>query len=158
MTSATSRLAALASHFLPSATTTSSPDHQPKSLQGPHIHQLSPTFFLPRAAEIEPDALAIYHVTANGNTIRRSYVDFADRARGLAYYLLKNGYKRVGILAPNTPAFLESIFGIAAAGGVNVGVNYRLKMEDIGYIMGFGEVSWYFSISGELRRRAYWTR
>ena len=27
----------------------------------------------------------------------------------------------MGILCPNTPAFLESIFGIAAAGAVNVG-------------------------------------
>jgi acyl-CoA synthetase (AMP-forming)/AMP-acid ligase II len=26
----------------------------------------------------------------------------------------------VGILCPNTPAFLESIFGVAAAGSVNV--------------------------------------
>lgn len=41
----------------------------------------------------------------------------------------------MGILCPNTPAFLESIFGIAAAGAVNVAVNYRLKHEDITYIL-----------------------
>jgi acyl-CoA synthetase (AMP-forming)/AMP-acid ligase II len=45
----------------------------------------------------------------------------ADRARGFAYYLKKKGYKKVGILATNTPAFLESIFGIGGAGGVIVG-------------------------------------
>lgn len=39
----------------------------------------------------------------------------------MAYYLKKHGFKRVGILCPNTPAFLESIFGIAAAGAVNIG-------------------------------------
>ncbi|GKT43825.1 putative acyl-activating enzyme 1, peroxisomal [Colletotrichum spaethianum] len=105
-----------------------------------HIHQLSPTFFLERAAAIEPDAEAIFHITANGRTLRRSYIEFADRARGLAYYLKKHGFKRVGILAPNTPAFLESIFGIAAAGGVNVGVNYRLKPDDITYMFDFAEV------------------
>ena len=63
------------------------------------------------------------------------------------------GWKKVGILCPNSPAFLESIFGIAAAGAVNVGklqgllcatipytnichkaVNYRLKQDDIAYI------------------------
>lgn len=33
----------------------------------------------------------------------------------------KRGFKRVGILCPNTPAFLESIFGIGAAGAVNIG-------------------------------------
>jgi acyl-CoA synthetase (AMP-forming)/AMP-acid ligase II len=134
MSGTTSRLAALASHFLPAP-------KDGNSFSGLNIHQLSPTFFLPRAAEIEPDALAIYHITANGHTIRRSYADFADRARGLAYYLKKKGFKRVGILAPNTPAFLESIFGIAAAGAVNVPVNYRLKVEDVGYIFIFGEVS-----------------
>lgn len=53
------------------------------------------------------------------------YSEFADRAKGLAYYLRKHGLKRVGVLATNTPAFLESIFGIVAAGGVIVPVNYR---------------------------------
>ena len=73
-------------------------------------------------------------MTANGKILRRSYQEAADRARGLAYYIKKHGYKKVGILCPNTPAFLESIFGIAAAGAVNVAVNYRLKHEDIAYI------------------------
>lgn len=41
---------------------------------------------------------------------------------------------------PNTPGFLESIFGIAAAGAVNVAINYRLKMEDISYIFEFSKV------------------
>ncbi|KXJ94415.1 hypothetical protein Micbo1qcDRAFT_159565 [Microdochium bolleyi] len=105
-----------------------------------HLHNLSPTYFLERSAAIEPDAKAIHHVTANGKTLTRSYVDFADRARGLAYYLVKNRLKRVGILATNTPAFLESIFGIVAAGGVIVPVNYRLKPDDVTYIFDFAQV------------------
>ncbi|KAI1376810.1 acetyl-CoA synthetase-like protein [Hypoxylon crocopeplum] len=105
-----------------------------------HIHHLSPTFFLERAAAIEPDAPAIYHVTANNKVLRRPYSEFADRARGLGYYLLKHGYKRVGVLATNTPAFLESIFGIVAAGAVLVPVNYRLKADDVTYIFDFAEV------------------
>lgn len=60
-------------------------------------------------------------MTANNKTLRRTYQEAADRARGLAYYIKKNGWKKVGILCPNTPAFLESIFGIGAAGAVNVG-------------------------------------
>ncbi|KAL4871738.1 hypothetical protein BDV12DRAFT_163677 [Aspergillus spectabilis] len=103
-------------------------------------HTLSPTFFLPRAAEIEPKAEAVYHITANNQILRRTYLEVADRARGLAYFLRKHGYKKVGILCPNTPAFLESIFGIAAAGGVNVAVNYRLKEDDIAYIFTHSEV------------------
>ena len=54
--------------------------------------------------------------------LRRSYIEFADRARGLAYYLKKHGYKRIGVLCPNTPGFLECIFGIAAAGGTYIGM------------------------------------
>ncbi|KAF3491593.1 luciferin 4-monooxygenase [Arthroderma uncinatum] len=102
-------------------------------------HTLSPTFFLPRAAAIEPDAEAIYHLATNNKIVRKTYQEFADRARGLAYYVKKYGLKRVGILSPNTPAFLESIFGIAAASSVNVAVNYRLKPEDIAYIFTHAE-------------------
>lgn len=105
-----------------------------------HIHHLSPTFFLERAAAIEPNAEAVLHVTANGVTVRKSYQQVADRAKGLAYFLKKHGLKRVGILAPNTPAFLESIYGIVAGGGVLVPANYRLKEDDIAYIFDFAEV------------------
>ncbi|EHA54010.1 AMP-binding domain-containing protein [Pyricularia oryzae 70-15] len=105
-----------------------------------HLHALSPTLFLQRAAAIEPEAEAVVHVTANGRTLRRSYAELADRARGLAYYLAKKGFFRVGILAPNTPAFLESIYGVNASGGVIVPVNYRLKQEDIAYIFEFANV------------------
>ncbi|MCJ1377975.1 hypothetical protein MMC17_001071 [Xylographa soralifera] len=129
MSGAYSRLSKLASQFLPST-----PQSNDNFEHRHNIHNLSPTLFLPRAAAIEPDAEAIYHVTANNKVLRRSYQETADRARGLAYYLKRHGYKRVGILCPNTPAFLEAIYGIAAAGAVNVAVNYRLKTDDIAYI------------------------
>ncbi|KAI0202764.1 AMP-binding domain-containing protein [Astrocystis sublimbata] len=135
MSGATSRLKTILGHL--SGNSSKSPagfDHEH------HLHPLSPTYFLERAAAIEPEAEAIVHVTANGKTLRRSYGEFAERARGLAYFLLKHGLKRVGILASNTPAFLESIFGVVAAGGVLVPVNYRLKPDDITYIFEFGEV------------------
>lgn len=140
MSPPTARLLSLASHLLPSTSTSSTPSHPP------HIHTLSPTSFLPRAAAIEPSAPAIFHVTANNKVLRRNYAEFADRSRGLAYFLKKHGFRRVGILLPNTPAFLEAIFGIAASGAVNVAVNYRLKVEDVTYIFGFGEVSFGFLV------------
>ncbi|OGM43036.1 AMP-binding domain protein [Aspergillus bombycis] len=128
MSGAVSRLSGLLGHFVPGAE------------QRVNFHTLSPTFFLPRAAAIEPEAEAIHHVTANNQVLRRNYAETADRARGLAYYLKKHGFKRVGVLCPNTPAFLESIFGIAAAGAVNVAVNYRLKEDDIAYIFTHSDV------------------
>ncbi|PLB42035.1 putative AMP-binding domain protein [Aspergillus candidus] len=132
MSSAKSRLSGLLGHFASS--------EPPRYEHNVNFHTLSPTFFLPRAAAVEPEAEAIYHVTANKQVLRRSYMETADRARGLAFYIKKRGYKRVGILCPNTPAFLESIYGIAAAGAVNVSVNYRLKEDDIDYIFNHSDV------------------
>ncbi|KEY71873.1 hypothetical protein S7711_06014 [Stachybotrys chartarum IBT 7711] len=133
MSGPATRISSIANHLL-------TPSASSSCLQGHHIHQLSPTYFLERAASIEPDAQAIVHITANGATLRRSYGEFADRARGLAYYLIKHRFARVGILATNTPAFLDAIFGVPASGGVFVPVNYRLKEDDISYIFDFAEV------------------
>lgn len=72
--------------------------------------------------------------------IRRTYKEFANRSAGLAWWLKKYGFKRVGILASNTPAYLESVFAIGGAGGVQVGVNYRLAPSDIHYIFGHAAV------------------
>lgn len=131
-----SRLSTLAAQFIPLSASSRDPGFE----HSYNTHTLSPTFFLPRAAAIEPEAShsqrldkslsltivlqaeAIYHVTSNGKVLRRSYQEAADRAKGLAYFLKKHGHKRVGILCPNTPTFLESIFGIAAASAVNVGM------------------------------------
>ncbi|KAF2637235.1 acyl CoA synthetase-like protein [Massarina eburnea CBS 473.64] len=131
------RLQKLASHFT-SANPVPGDSHEYHHRH--NFHTLSPTAFLWRAACIEPNATAIYHKTASNAILRRSYLDTAHRARGLAYYLLAHSYKRVGILCTNTPAFLESIYGIAAAGAVSVGVNYRLKTDDIAYIFDHADV------------------
>lgn len=150
MSSALQRLSNLASHFAPSSASSTVPsaptspprkaDHSHDYTHTHHIHQLSPTFWLYRAAQIEPEACAVYHKNASGQIIRRTYQETADRARGLAYYILKKKYKRVGILCTNTPAFLEAIFGIGAAGAANVAINYRLKADDIGWIFGHADV------------------
>ena len=140
----TDRLKQLASQFISASPVPGPPPIHPGDSHEYHhrhnFHTLSPTSFLWRAAQIEPHATAIYHKTANGKILRRSYEETADRARGLAYYIRKHGFKRVGILATNTPAFLEAIFGIAAAGAVNVAINYRLKPDDISYIFQHADV------------------
>lgn len=146
MSSPQSRLRTILGHLWaaappspPSAGATSAKGGQTYS-HSHHIHTLSPTSFLPRAAAIEPHAEAIVHITANGATLRRTYQEFADRARGLAYFLKTHGYARVGVLMTNTPAFLESIYGVVAAGAVIVPVNYRLKEDDIRYMLELAEV------------------
>ncbi|QDS73908.1 hypothetical protein FKW77_007354 [Venturia effusa] len=141
-TKAQTRLSNLLSHIAPSSTSPSpAADTSNKEFNHRYnFHTLSPTYWLPRAAAIEPDAEAIYHITANNQTLRRNYGEFADRSRGLAYYLLKNKCRRVGLLCPNTPAFLESVFGIGAAGCVNVAANYRLNPDDISYIFQHSDV------------------
>lgn len=143
-----SRLRGILGHLLPSSQpspspppSSSSPVSTPETPQhANHIHTLSPTIFLPRAASIEPHAEAIVHITTNGATLRRTYQEFADRARGLAYYVKTHGFRRVGVLMPNTPAFLESIYGIVAGGAAIVPVNYRLKEDDVRYILAHADV------------------
>ncbi|KAF2767758.1 AMP dependent synthetase and ligase [Teratosphaeria nubilosa] len=81
----------------------------------------------------------VYHKTANGVVIKRTYAETSHRAAGFAYYVKKKGFKRVGILMTNTPAFLESIFAIGGAGITNVAINHRLKQEDIAYIFDHAE-------------------
>ncbi|KAB8343196.1 hypothetical protein FH972_022786 [Carpinus fangiana] len=131
MSGAQSRLSQLVSQLNPYAATP-----RPRN----NFHTLSPTAFLPRAAAIEPHAPAVYHENAAGTVLRRTYAETADRARGFAYYLKSKGYKRVGILCTNTPAFLEAIYAIAAAGAVNVAINYRLKSDDLAYIFDHADV------------------
>ncbi len=135
MTAALRRLSALASQLAGSST-----DNKSEYVHRHHIHQLSPTYWLPRAAAIEPNATAIYHTTANGKILKYTYAQWASRAAGVAYYLKKHNYKRTGILMTNTPAFLETFFGVGGAGGVHVAINYRLKQEDIAYIFEHADV------------------
>ncbi|CAK7266623.1 hypothetical protein SEPCBS119000_002124 [Sporothrix epigloea] len=137
-----SRLGSVLSHLVGSKSAApESSSSGERQVTGPvNRHVLSPTLFLERAAAIEPDAEAIVHITANGRTLRRNYAEFADRARGLAWYFSFHGFRRIGILAPNTPAFLETIFASGAAGAVLVPANYRLIAADIAYIFELAEV------------------
>ena len=55
----------------------------------------------------------------------------------MAYFLreemgLKKG-DRVAIVSPNTPMFLEALYGIAGAGCVSLCINYKLTANGILY-------------------------
>ncbi|KAG5360929.1 Acetate/butyrate--CoA ligase AAE7, peroxisomal [Yarrowia sp. B02] len=102
-------------------------------------HNMNPTYFLPRAAEIEPNAKAYIHKGADGVRIERSYGEMADRVLGLATYFKSKEFKRVAICGPNTPAHLETMFGAVASGAYVLGLNYRLTMGEITYKMELGD-------------------
>uniref|UniRef100_A0A060SZ16 ARAD1C01716p n=1 Tax=Blastobotrys adeninivorans TaxID=409370 RepID=A0A060SZ16_BLAAD len=129
MTNARARLSVLTRHL-----TTSALSPEPV-----HIHQLNPTFFLPKAAEIEPNALAEVHKSRTNTDVRFTYRQFSARVVALAHYFKHHGYKRIAILGPNTPAHLETMFAATAAGGIVLGLNYRLSKTEITYKMDLGK-------------------
>lgn len=104
-----------------------------------NFHPLNPTFFLPRAAAIDPAAIAVVHRNRAGNHLKYTYAQHSDRVQRLAAYFKKQNYKRIAILGPNTPAHLETLFAATAAGGIALGLNYRLSPEEIKYKMDLGK-------------------
>ena len=96
--------------------------------------ELNPVDFLHRAAYIYPDKTAV----VSGHQ-RDSYRQLAERSWRLANALRSAGLRkqdRVATLLFNSPAMLEAHFGVPAAGGILVAVNYRLSSAEIGYILG----------------------
>jgi len=98
---------------------------------------LSPIVFLPRAAEIHPDRVAVVH----GST-RYTYAEFYERARRLASALARRGVKRGDVVAamlPNIPAMLEAHYGVPMLGAVLNAINTRLDADTVAYILEHGE-------------------
>ena len=98
---------------------------------------LSPIVFLPRAAEVHPDRVAVIH----GST-RYTYAEFHDRAKRLASALAKRGVKRGDVVAamlPNIPPMLEAHYGVPMLGAVLNAINTRLDADTVAYILEHGE-------------------
>jgi 3-(methylthio)propionyl---CoA ligase len=98
---------------------------------------LSPIVFLPRAAEIYPDRIAIVHGAA-----RFTYKQFFERAKRLASALQKAGVRRgevVSAMLPNIPAMLEAHYGVPMLGAVLNTINTRLDADTVAYILEHGE-------------------
>jgi fatty-acyl-CoA synthase len=96
--------------------------------------ELNPVDFLHRAAYIYPDKTAV----VSGHR-RYSYRQLAERSWRLANALRSAGLRkedRVATLLFNSPSMLEAHFGVPAAGGILVAVNYRLSSAEIGFILG----------------------
>jgi fatty-acyl-CoA synthase len=98
---------------------------------------LTPISFLPRAAEIYPDRIAVIH-----GKRRYTYRQFYERARRLASALSRAGVKRgetVSVMLPNVPAMVEAHYGVPMLGAVLNTINTRLEAATVAYILQHGE-------------------
>ncbi len=98
---------------------------------------LSPIVFLPRAAEVYPDRIAVVHGAS-----RFTYGQFHQRAVKLASALTKAGVRRgdvVSAMLPNIPAMLEAHYGVPMAGAVLNTINTRLDADTVAYILAHAE-------------------
>ncbi len=96
-----------------------------------NFQPLTPLTFLERAASVFPDHVAIIH-----GPLRRSYAAFYARARQLASALSRIGIGRgdtVSVLLSNTPAMLESHYGVPMCGAVLHSINTRLDAATIAF-------------------------
>ena len=92
---------------------------------------LTPLTFLERAASVFPEHTAIIH-----GAIRRNYDEFYRRSRQLASALSNRGVGRgdtVSVMLANTPAMLESHYGVPMSGAVLHSLNTRLDSAVIAY-------------------------
>ena len=97
---------------------------------------LTPLSFLPRAARIWPDRVAVVH-----GDRRITYRDFHRRTRQLAAALAGLGVgagETVAILAPNIPEMLEAHHGVPLLCAVLCALNIRLDAAAIGFILRHG--------------------
>ena len=89
--------------------------------------------WLLRRGRLAPQAPAVYL----GDELLRDYGELSRRTLGLARALIRRGIRdgdRIGIWMHNTPAYLEVLFAIWAAGAVAVPINRKLhpgEMRDI---------------------------
>ena len=98
---------------------------------------LTPISFLPRAAEIYPDRVAVIH-----GKRRYTYRQFYERARRLASALSRAGVKpgeTVSVMLPNVPAMVEAHYGVPMLGAVLNTINTRLEAATVEYILKHGE-------------------
>jgi fatty-acyl-CoA synthase len=98
-----------------------------------HRSELDPLSFLQRSEFVYPDKVAVVHEQR-----RYTYRQLGERVRRLASALQQAGVEkgdRVAFIAPNIPALLEAHYGVPAAGGVLVAINYRLNAAEVKYIL-----------------------
>jgi acyl-CoA synthetase (AMP-forming)/AMP-acid ligase II len=103
---------------------------------------LNVPFMLLRNVHEKPDKLAI----VSGDR-RYTYREFNERVNRLANALLKMGVQKgdkVAYLLNNCGEFAEISFALSKIGALSVPLNFRLKGEEIGYILEHSDSSFLF--------------
>jgi fatty-acyl-CoA synthase len=98
---------------------------------------LTPLSFLPRAAAVFPDRIAVAH-----GDRRHTWSEVYQRSRRLASALRGLGIRRgdtVSVMATNTPPMYEAHFGVPMSGAVLNALNYRLDAAAIAFILEHAE-------------------
>ncbi len=114
---------------------------------------LSPLSFLPKAAAVHPDRVALVY-----GPWRSTWGQTYARCRRLASALSRRGVgsgDTVAVMAPNVPAIYEAHFGVPMTGAVLNTLNIRLDAEAIAFQLTHGEAKVLFTdreFSGLVRR------
>jgi fatty-acyl-CoA synthase len=95
--------------------------------------------FLHRGALAYPDRIAVHDEPGVPGALGPlTFRELEARARGMALAFDRLGVghgARVAIVSPNSAKFLVSLFGVSAFGRILVPMNFRLKAEEISYMV-----------------------
>jgi fatty-acyl-CoA synthase len=95
--------------------------------------------FLDRAAHVYGDRTAVVDEQGTPGSLGvLTYQQLEARARGMALALDEMGVdhgERVAIVSPNAARFLIAFYGVSGYGRVLVPINFRLKSEEVQYIV-----------------------
>jgi acyl-CoA synthetase (AMP-forming)/AMP-acid ligase II len=106
---------------------------------------LNPAEFLTISSAVLPDREAL--VSGDGKT-RITYEQMASRVNRLTNALQSLGIeagKRVGVMATNSPEYVEIYYACAKLGACFVPINYRSKKEELAYILNSSETALLFA-------------
>lgn len=111
--------------------------------KNPANHQpLTPIDFIIRSAAVYPQQTAIIYDDLEHNHLTQTWDETYTRCRQLSDGLRKLGIDKndtVAVMLPNTPAMVESAFGVPMSGGVLCTLNTRLDINALTFCVQHSE-------------------
>ncbi|MBO1530500.1 AMP-binding protein [Psychrobacter sp. F1192] len=111
--------------------------------KNPANHQpLTPIDFIIRSAAVYPQQTAIIYDDLEHNQLTQTWDETYTRCRQLSDGLRKLGIDKndtVAVMLPNTPAMVESAFGVPMSGGVLCTLNTRLDINALTFCVQHSE-------------------